>query len=118
MPIRPYQFHPNMEGVILRISGEICRKSVAQFSRDLVQEAARFGEPKMEVHLDFDELDLQDGTAVAETVNAIRELLEIMSSLTITHAPQMLAHTLYKAGILNDDRITLLNPVEEESTAN
>jgi anti-anti-sigma regulatory factor len=118
MPAKPYQFRPNIEGVILNISGGICKGSAADFSRDLVQEAARFGEPEVEVHLDFDELDLLDGTAVAETVNAIRNLLETGRSLRIVHAPQMLAHTLYKTGMLEDGRIILIDPVEEESTAN
>ncbi len=70
------------------------------------------------IRLEFEELDLLDGAAVAEAVNAIREILETGRSLEIHHAPQMLAHTLYKTGMLADGRILLIEPVEEESTAN
>lgn len=99
-------------------SGGICNASAEEFSRELVKEANELENPDVPFRLEFEELDLLDGVAVAEAVNAIREILETDRSLAIHHAPQMLAHTLYKTGMLADGRILLIEPVEEESTAN
>ncbi|MFQ5914514.1 MAG: hypothetical protein ACE5JS_15170 [Nitrospinota bacterium] len=99
-------------------SGGICSASAAEFSRELVWAALRFAEPEGGVILELNDLDLLDGPAVAETVNAIRQILGSRRRVQIHHAPQMLAHTLYKAGMLEDGRIALGNPIEEGSTAN
>ena len=66
--------------------------------------------------LDLLDLDLLDGVSVAETVNAIRRLLAEQGSLTLAHAPQMLAHTLYKVGMLQDGRLQLVAPRVESPT--
>ncbi|MFT5686651.1 MAG: hypothetical protein ACI8RZ_007607 [Myxococcota bacterium] len=66
--------------------------------------------------LDLLDLDLEDGVSVAETVNALRTLLARHSTLTLLHAPQMLAHTLYKVGMLQDGRLVLVRPRVESPT--
>jgi len=118
MSTNPYEFRTEPGHVTLSVSGEIRGESARAFSADLAREALRRGEPGGVVYLDLDELDLLDGAAVAETVNALREILNTRRRLEIHRSPQMLAHTLYKAGMLEDGRITLIDPVEEGSTAN
>lgn len=114
----PFHIATDSENAEICASGGICRGSAADFSRHLVRAALQVGRPGGKVRLEFEELDLLDGTAVAETVNALREILKSGRRLRIDHAPQMLAHTLYKAGMLEDGRVLLIDPVEEESTAN
>ena len=118
MSTNPYELKTGPDGATLSVSGEIRGESARAFSADLAREALRRGEPEGVVYLDLDELDLLDGAAVAETVNALREILNTRRRLEIHRSPQMLAHTLYKAGMLEDGRITLIDPIEEGSTAN
>jgi hypothetical protein len=66
--------------------------------------------------LDLLDLDLEDGVSVAETVNALRILLAHHGTMTLLHAPQMLAHTLYKIGMLQDGRLVLIRPRVESPT--
>lgn len=65
------------------------------------------------IHLELDELELDDGSAVAEAVNALRRLLT-HGPVVLHHAPQMLAHTLYKTGMLQGDRLQLETPRVDE----
>ncbi len=118
MSAKPFQIRTDPDSTKISAAGGICGGSAADFSRALVREALRLGEPEGEVCLEFEDLDLLDGAAVAETVNAIREILSNGRPMQIHRSPQMLAHTLYKTGMLKDGRITLIDPVEEESTAN
>ena len=48
-------------------------------------------------------------------VNAVRALRDRWGHAELRHAPQMLAHTLYKVGDLRS-RITLVAPREDEGT--
>ncbi|MDG1480927.1 MAG: hypothetical protein P8R54_15130 [Myxococcota bacterium] len=66
--------------------------------------------------LDLLDLDLEDGVSVAETVNALRILLAHHGTMTLLHAPQMLAHTLYKIGMLQDGQLVLIRPRVESPT--
>ena len=60
------------------------------------------------------DLDTEDGVAVAELINLVRALAARVERLTLDSAPQMLAHTLYKVGMLEDGRIRLVAPRTEE----
>jgi len=66
------------------------------------------------IELDFDELELHDGSAVQEAVNALRELLR-QAPLVVRAAPQMLARTLSKNGLLQGGRLRLEAPREQGS---
>ncbi len=116
--LKSYSFFIDEEHGRLLTSGEICSASAYEFSCDLVREVNRLKNSDASVCLEFGELDLLDGIAVAETVNGLRRILDNGFKLNIFHAPQMLAHTLYKAGMLVDGRILLVEPLEEASTAN
>jgi hypothetical protein len=66
--------------------------------------------------LDCQDLELTDGLAVARMVDLIRELARRWGGLCVDRAPQMLAHTLYKPGLLRDGQIRLRAPREDEGT--
>lgn len=71
------------------------------------------------LELDLDELELEDGVAVAEAVNGLRALAARAGPVRVREAPQMLAHTLYKVGALDRAAIQLLSTrAEEPTTAN
>ena len=61
----------------------------------------------------YERIELDCGSAVAETVNAIRELLET-APVVVYNAPQMLAHTLYKVGLLASERLRVSSPRGDE----
>lgn len=63
----------------------------------------------------LDELDIADGVAATQAVNAVRHLLSIQPSLSIHGAPQVLAHNLYRTGELVEGRITLEAMREDEA---
>ena len=59
--------------------------------------------------------DVTDGVGVATAINAIRHLLERTEKISIIAAPQILAHNLYRVGMLEaDSRIELVDMREEE----
>ncbi len=72
---------------------------------------------KAEPHeLDLAELefDADAGVEVARWIDRIRALLREHGRLRLRACPQMLAHTLYKVGMLRDDRLELVEPREED----
>ncbi len=69
--------------------------------------------------LDLEELELMDGVAVARMVDLIRLLLSASEQVKVFKSPQSLAHTLYRAGMLEGaSRLKLIEPREEEGTTN
>lgn len=65
--------------------------------------------------IDLGELDLDEGIAVAEAVNAVRGLAALWGPVRLLEAPQMLAHTLYKVGALGP-ALQLIDPRSDEGT--
>ncbi|MCB9758909.1 MAG: hypothetical protein H6739_03645 [Alphaproteobacteria bacterium] len=72
--------------------------------------------PALPLTLDMAELELEDGVSVARMITALRALAARHGPLQLRAAPQMLAHTLYKAGILNTGAVALEAPRQEEAT--
>jgi hypothetical protein len=70
-------------------------------------------EPSAHV-LDLGELDVDDGPELARLVTRLRSLLEVHEALALHGCPQLLAHTLYKAGMLRSGRIRLISVRDEE----
>lgn len=63
----------------------------------------------------LDELDIADGVAATQAVNAVRFLLSVHPSLCIHGAPQSLAHNLYRTGLLETGEIRLEAMREDEA---
>jgi len=98
----------------IAVGGHIDGDSALAFARSLPLDVAALAEEGEAIQLDFHELELEDGTAVAEAVNALRALIKL-APVVLWHAPQMLAHTLYKTNMLSGNRLQLQLPREEES---
>jgi len=66
------------------------------------------------VEIEMSGVDEMDGPSVAVLSTAVRSHLATGAEVTITHAPQMLAHTLYKIGLLDHAGLTLIDPRNDE----
>lgn len=91
----------------LHVEGEVHAHEAAALRDALI---ARPGDATWELL----ELDLEDGVAVAELVNAVDALRARGARVELRHAPQMLAHTLYKVGRLGDPGLVLVAPRADE----
>ena len=99
----------------IRVGGWIDASVATAFALALTRDLQTLSAGDETISLDFDELELDDGSAVAETINVLRALL-MHSRVVVRNAPQMLAHTLYKTGMLRDARLALHTPRVEEPT--
>ncbi len=93
----------------IKVGGFVSAATARVFCRVLTQEVRTLAAGVSPIELDFGELELNDGQAVAETVNALRDLSD-EQPIVIANAPQMLAHTLYKIGMLTSERLKLITP--------
>jgi hypothetical protein len=66
------------------------------------------------VELDLAELELASGVEVARWVDELRARARTHGRVRVRACPQMLAHTLYKAGLLRDGSIELVDVRQEE----
>lgn len=64
--------------------------------------------------LDLAKLDLDGSEAVLEAVDAIRRLLASSGRLTVCNSPQILAHALYRIGLLENGTLELTDTRQEE----
>ncbi|OBS09523.1 hypothetical protein Thpro_021851 [Acidihalobacter prosperus] len=67
--------------------------------------------------LELATLDLLDAGAVIGMLEAVRSLVSGGADVTLVHAPQTLAHTLYRVGALGQPGLFLVEPREEEPYA-
>lgn len=65
--------------------------------------------------LDLAEFDIEDGVAATHAVNAVRLLCSRVPMLQIVAAPQVLAHNLYRTGLLAEGVIELKEMREDEA---
>jgi hypothetical protein len=70
-------------------------------------------EPEAHV-LDLGELEVDDGPELARLVTRLRALVDEHGALALHGCPQLLAHTLYKVGMLRSGRIRLISVRDEE----
>ncbi len=104
------------DGERLVVEGTVPSGSGAAFANALLQAGRGVVVAWGSLEIDLLDLELQTGVTVAETVNAIRALTEWHNEIRLHSAPQMLAHTLYKAGLLEEGDIQLVDPREDEGT--
>lgn len=60
------------------------------------------------------ELEITDGVAATQAVNAIRLLRKRVPQLCLEGAPQVLAHNLFRTGLLAEGGIKLVDMREDE----
>ncbi|MEJ2060005.1 MAG: hypothetical protein P8Y64_05890 [Gammaproteobacteria bacterium] len=65
--------------------------------------------------LELLDLDVEDARALGLLVDCLRVMSMNRAHLVLLHAPQVLAHVLYRTALLEGDaRIELVDPREEE----
>jgi len=106
--------HRHRSASYISVGGNIDAENAEAFAIALKHDVRVLANGDERIQLDLNELELDDGSAVAEAVNAIRDLLKLAPVL-VSHAPQMLAHTLYKVGMLEGGRLTLHEPRADEA---
>ncbi len=71
------------------------------------------------VELLMEDAELIDGISVTRMVEAVRCLLRNFDQVRLIYSPQMLAHSIYKVGMLKGGAgLELVDPREEEGGAN
>lgn len=65
--------------------------------------------------LDLADMEIEDGVAATYAVNAVRVMLSRVPRLCIESAPQVLAHNLYRTGLLSGGNIELIAMREDEA---
>jgi anti-anti-sigma regulatory factor len=95
--------------------GDMTAANADEFARHL---QALEADARGVIRLDLRGLDVDDGVAIAITVNALRHLLSRVAKLILIAAPQMLCHNLYRIGLLDGDRIELEDMREDEPSGN
>ena len=64
--------------------------------------------------IDLTDLDDLDGQSVAVMVDIVRHALDGGVRVAVHRAPQMLAHTFYKIGLLSQPQFELIDPRQDE----
>jgi ABC-type transporter Mla MlaB component len=75
------------------------------------------GENHAAVDIDLAAVDTIDAESIAVLTTLIRSQLALGTEVTLHRAPQMLAHTLYKIGLLDHSGLTLIEPRSDEQHA-
>ena len=96
----------------LRLEGEVDRDVAALLGEQLAQ----LTPADAPVRLDLSECDIEDARVVAAMVTFLRDTARRLGSVTVTGAPQALAHSLYRVNALNEG-VTLVDPREEIGTS-
>lgn len=95
---------------ILRLEGRIEREVAALLGEQL----AGFDPSEAPVEIDLHDADIEDGVVTAMLVDAIREAAARIGPVVVAHAPQVLAHALYRVGAVGEgSRVDLREPREE-----
>ena len=101
------------EGTTYILEGGVDSAGSARVLEALQNEPGRTGVAEFLM----EDAELTDGASVARMVDAVRFLLSRFDRVRLIRSPQMLAHTLYKVGMLQGADLELVEPREEEGGA-
>ena len=101
-------FFPQQNRLV--ISGELSGDHIAVFTQRLQQQPVLDRELSIEMH----EFDVLDGVATTAAVDAVRALLARCTRLVLIGAPQVLAHNLYRVGMLEQGSDLQLRDTRED----
>lgn len=93
------------------VAGDLHAGNAEAFARRLL---ALTADGRDELTIDLGGLDIEDGTGIAVAVNALRQLCAQTAKLILVGAPQMLAHNLYRIGLLDRGQIELIDMRQDE----
>ena len=97
---------------LLKLGGEPTARDLESLLGEL--ERSR---PPDEVVVDLADLDLEDAADVVALAEGLRSASARSSRVEILEAPQVLAHTLYRIGALQNQSLVLTDPRNELGTA-
>ncbi|MEE9274519.1 MAG: hypothetical protein V3V62_04355 [bacterium] len=108
-----FRLEARVEGVWIEVRGDLSPDGAGRLLA-----AVEAGEPGgARADLALGEADLPEGKAVALMVDLVRLLLGRFERVRLLEAPQSLAHTLYRTGMLRGGgRLELIAPREEEGS--
>jgi hypothetical protein len=69
------------------------------------------------VRLDLDDEEADDPIALANRIDELRVLVDAGCTVELSNCPQLLAHTLYKAGLLRSGRVVIASVRSEEPSS-
>ena len=72
---------------------------------------------KRDMDLDLVDLEIEEGLSMVRTLHSIRQHLQSGFHLTLRRPPQMIAHNLYRIGLLNHPLLHLESVRMEEPSA-
>jgi hypothetical protein len=99
---------------VLTLKGQVERDVAALF----VEQLAGLGKEDAPLILDMREADVEEARVCTMLVDHIRQTAERVGAVQILHAPQILAHALYRIGALGrESSIELIEPREEIGSA-
>ena len=91
-----------IENKRMSIEGELTEANAQEFERRLQAFGAKaMRRESTERILEISRLDIEDGVALATSINALRALRARSRRLVLRGAPQMLGHNLYRTGMLD-----------------
>lgn len=94
---------------VLTLTGLIDRDMAALFGEQL----AGLEPSDAPIHIELEDADVEDGVVVTMLVDYLRTTARRVGRVELHHAPQVIAHTLYRVGALSEMPITLIDPREE-----
>ncbi len=101
------------EGAAFILLGDVDSGGAARVLEAFQAESGQSGT----VELLMEDAELTDGVSVTHMVDAVRLLLKSYGQVRLIRSPQMLAHSLYRVGMLQGGGLELVEPREEEGGA-
>ena len=102
------------EGVAFLLRGDVDSGGAARIMEAFQAESGQSGSAELRM----EEAELTGGVSVTRMVDAVRFLLKSYEQVRLIRSPQMLAHSLYRVGMLQGGGLELVEPREEEGEAN
>ena len=107
------RFDPD-EGTRFVLLGDVDAAAAGRVLKALEAEMVREGG----VELMMEDAELTDAVSVARMVDAVRLLVGRFEHVRLIRSPQLLAHTLYRVGMIREGApLELIEPREEEGSA-
>ena len=102
------------EGPAFVLLGDVDAGRAGRILEALEAEGAREGR----VELMMEDAELTDAVSVARMVDGVRLLVGRFEHVRLIRSPQLLAHTLYRVGMIREGApLELIEPREEEGSA-
>ncbi len=102
--------HAERQNGALLLAGELSGDDAARLERWF----SRLELHETPARLELAELDIVDGVAATHMLNIVRLILHRCGQATLNGAPQLLAHNLYRAGLLFDGCAITLSDMRED----